>query len=282
MIENGIPVNSVELTEGSNNHKHTDKEKEVPHKEASDEEFLSRLTIGEKLTNSQRRRLKRIIKEFKNNFSDKLLPKFPPVTRHHIQLKEGVNPIRRKYKFVHPDHAKVIDEMVKDLLNRQIIKEEISPWSAPILCVPKPSGGIRVVIDMRGLNENTIGDAYIQPLVEETIASMKGAKYFTKMDLTEAFWQVKLDKESSLLTGFGVRGKSYVWKRMPMGIKNSAATFQRVIDEVLGELKHICIANYIDDCVIYSRTFEQHVEHIKLVLDKLKNAVGWLVTIENL
>jgi hypothetical protein len=106
------------------------------------------------------------------------------------------------------------------------------------------------------------------PLISEILFWLSGAKFFTKMDLTEGFWHICLAEESKEMTGFAIKGATYVWKRMPMGLKNSPATFQWLMDDLLKKVSDFCQL-YIDDVIIFSKTFKEHCEHLDLVMTKL-------------
>lgn len=114
-----------------------------------------------------------------------------------------------------------------------------------------------------------IPDSYPMPRIDDMLDNLHGARYFSKLDMTDGFWQVGLDEKSREWTGLATRSKFWRWKVLPQGIMNSASAFQRVMDRVLGELKWKCVMYYIDDLIIYSKTIEEH-EHIRLVLQKLK------------
>jgi hypothetical protein len=161
--------------------------------------------------------------------------------------------------------------MVKDLLKCDMIEAGNPEWRAPLMVVLKPDGSWRVVVDYRGLNELTIPDTYPMPLISEILFRLSGAKFFTKMDLTKGFWHIHLAEESKEMTSFAIKGATYVWKCMPMGLKNSPATFQWLMDDLLKEFSDFC-QPYIDDVIIFSKTFEEHCKHLELVMTKLREA----------
>jgi hypothetical protein len=101
---------------------------------------------------------------------------------------------------------------------------------------------------------------------------LHGSKYFSKLDMTDGFWQILLDEESKEYTGFATTSKFWQWKVLPMGAMNSPSAFQRAMDQVLGELKWKSVMCYVDDLIIFSRTIEEHIRHIEEVLKKLANA----------
>ena len=225
--------------------------------------------IGKKCNREQRRKIMNIVRKYRQGFGNKLnADTFENDTEHVISIWPGAKPSRRRMPFLHPKKQEILDNMVRDLHGRDMVERGESEWRAPLLVIPKPGGGWRTVVDYRGLNAQTIPESYPLPRIDEILGRLKGAKFFSKIDLTEGFWNIRLAKESRHLTGFAVKGGTYVWKRMPMGLKNSPATFQRVMEESLGEFQDFA-QPYIDDVIIFSKTFEEHLEHIEKVLRRL-------------
>ena len=230
---------------------------------------LGPIHINPDLSKTQQKRLERLVRKFTGIMRNKLAAdNYVNSTHHVIRVRPGAKPVRRRVPFFPPVKQKVIEETVRDLLQRDMIEPGECEWRAPLLVVPKKDGGWRTVIDYRGLNAETIPDSYPMPLINEVLCRLSNAKFFTKMDLTEGFWHIRMAKESKELTGFAVKGGSYVWKRMPMGLKNAPATFQRLMDEVLGEFSDFC-QPYIDDIIIFSEDFDSHLEHVSKVLHRL-------------
>ena len=141
------------------------------------------------------------------------------------------------------------------------------------MLVQKKDGGLRFCIDLRKLNEQTIKDAYSLPRIDETHDSLQGSQWFSFLNLKSGYWQVEMDEESKLLTAFtvGLLG-FYECKRMPFGLINAPATFQRLMETCLGDLNlHWCII-YLDDIVIFSKDPESHLERLEDVFWKLEEA----------
>eukprot|EP01127_Copromyxa_protea_P013624 TRINITY_DN368_c0_g1_i14.p2 TRINITY_DN368_c0_g1~~TRINITY_DN368_c0_g1_i14.p2 ORF type:complete len:594 (+),score=103.02 TRINITY_DN368_c0_g1_i14:3196-4977(+) len=237
-----------------------------------DEEIkdAGRIIYGKQLSKNKIRRLVEIVRKYERMFANKLGPNhYVSSVEHHIRLRPGSVPVRGRVPFLHPDQQKAVQETIKDLLARDMIEPGDCEWRAPLYLVPKKDGGWRTIVDYRGLNKCTIPDVYLMPLIDEILYRLANAKCFTKMDLTEGFWLIRIAKESQGLTGFAVKGGTYVWKRMPMGLKNSPATFQRFMDDILSEFSDFCQL-YIDDIIIFSKTFEEHLEHIDKILGRLQ------------
>ena len=188
---------------------------------------------------------------------------------HEIHLEPGSKPYKERIPFLPPDKQKLVDAKIKELLERGMIEKGCSPWRSKIILIrKKDSPELQTVMDFKPLNKMTIANAYPVPLINKILQRMSKAKNFSKMDLTEGFWQVWIHPNSKKYTSFATRSGSYVWKRMTMGLKNSPAMFQRLMHEVFNDYSlftHV----YVDDIIIFSKTMEEHLEHIRKVLLRL-------------
>ena len=143
------------------------------------------------------------------------------------------------------------------------IRKSHSPWSSPVVLVRKKTGELRFCIDLRTLNARTEKDAYSLPRIEDSLDSLNGAKIFLSLDLKSGYWQVELEEDSIPLTAFTVGPLGfYECVRMPFGLTNAPATFQRLMENCLGELHLRSCIIYLDDIIIYSKTPEEHVRRL--------------------
>ena len=141
-----------------------------------------------------------------------------------------------------------------------------SPWCNAVVLVRKKDGGLRFCIDFRRLNSRTKKDAYPLPQMQETMESMVGACFFSTMDLKSGFWQVKMAKDSQQYTTFTVGSMGvYEFLRLPYRLCNAPATFQRLMQNCLGELNLTYALIYLDDVVVFSRTEEEHLHRLRVV-----------------
>lgn len=131
-----------------------------------------------------------------------------------------------------------------------------------------------MVIDYRALNDKTIGDAYIYPLrnISEILDQLGGAKYFSILDLASRFHKIPMALSDLHKTAFSTSYGHYQFKRMPFGLKNAPATFQRLMNNVLSGLQGNEMSVYIDDIVIYAHSLEEHAIKFKLLMQRLRNA----------
>ncbi len=188
-------------------------------------------------------------------------------------IKTGDHPpvYSRQYSASDKDQQIKFQETQK-LLERGQIEESTSPWSSPIVLVKKKDKTMRFCIDYRRLNAVTIKDAFPLPRIDEIFDQLTDAKYYTKFDFKSGYFQVPLSKEDRQKTAFSTRDNHYQFTVLPQGITNGPATFQRVINHILGPARWKYALAYIDDVIIYSNTFEEHLSHLNDVCQILKDA----------
>lgn len=168
------------------------------------------------------------------------------------------------------EERKQVKEMINELLENNIIRESHGPYASPILLVKKKDGGNRMCIDFRALNRITKKDKYPLPLIDDQIDRLGGYKYFITLDLASGYYQVPINKDSIEKTGFVTPDGHYEFLRMPFGLTNAPSVFQRLMNFVLGDLRYQTALVYIDDIIIPANSFEQGVERLTVVLDKLR------------
>lgn len=178
---------------------------------------------------------------------------------------------KRPYRCTIED-KKEIEEQVARLLEENLIEESYSPFAAPVTLAFKKEENrkSRLCIDFRELNKIVIPQAQPFPLMEDLIARTRNCKYFTTLDINSAFWSIPLRIEDRKKTGFITQEGHYQWTCLPFGLKTAPAIFQRILSNILR--KHGTAGfsvNYIDDILIYSETFEQHIGHIRKVLNAI-------------
>ena len=158
------------------------------------------------------------------------------------------------------------------MLKDHIITPSNSPWASPVVLAPKKDGSLRFCIDYRKLNAVTVRNAYPIPRVDDTLDALGEAKFISTIDLRSGYWQVEMDPDSQAMTAFISHKGLYEFNVMPYGLMNAPATFQRLMDIVLAGLKWQCCLVYIDDVIIYSHTFDQHIKDLTAVFEALRNA----------
>ncbi|CAF3398661.1 unnamed protein product [Rotaria sp. Silwood2] len=190
-----------------------------------------------------------------------------------IAIKTGDHPpiYSKQYPASYKDQEIKFQETQK-LLERGQIEESTSPWSSPIVLVKKKDKTMRFCIDYRRLNAITIKDAFPLPRIDEIFDQLSDATYYTKFDFKSGYFQVPLSKEDRPKTAFSTRDNHYQFTVLPQGITNGPATFQRVINHILGPTRWKYALAYIDDVIIYSNTFQEHLSHLNEICHILKEA----------
>lgn len=187
---------------------------------------------------------------------------------HRIYLKDSV-PVRQK-PYRTPFHLRAeLDKQINELLDAGIIEESDSPYSAPVLFVKKSDGSFRLVTDFRRLNEKTIEDNFPLPNMVELIDNLSGAEFFSTLDLTSGYFQMHIHPDDIHKCAFSTHQGHFQWNRMAFGLRNAPSSFQRLMQVVLSNLQPLQIATYLDDIVVASRTFDEHLDKLRLVFDRL-------------
>lgn len=215
------------------------------------------------LNSEERESVERLIREHPDRFHlpyDNL--EATTATEHYIPTIDKIPIHTKQYRFP-PVHKEEISRQVNDLLNDQLIENSTSPYNSPLWIVPKKPDSLgnkrwRLVIDYRALNQKTIGDAYPLPNITDILDQLGSAKYFSVLDLASGFHQIPVAKEDAPKTAFSTSHGHYQFLRMPFGLKNAPATFQRLMDTVLSGLQGNELFVYMDDIVIYAKSLREH------------------------
>ena len=198
---------------------------------------------------------------------------YRPIDRNQsvIRLLEGAQPPRQRSRRLSPGESKLCDEYVRELLAKGFITPSTSPYGAPVLFIPKASGGHRVVCDWRALNAITIKNRYPLPRIDETLDKLGGAKLFSSLDLNSGYYQIRISEEDAHKTAFTTPFGLFEYKVLGQGLANAPATFQAVMNRILAPLLNKCAVVYLDDILVYSDTPEQHLADLRAVLDILRD-----------
>ena len=216
---------------------------------------------------SQQEELKQLIHEYEH-----LFPDIPTRTDkiYHDVIVEDSKPVKQHPNRMNPLKQKYLQDEVKYLQKNDFIEPSQSNYSSPCILVPKSNGTYRMCTDYRKVNSVTKTDSFPIPRIDDCIDKVGNSKYVTKFDLLKGFWQVPLTDRAKEVSAFATPNGLYQYKVMPFGMKNSPATFQRLVNNVICGLDG-CDA-YIDDVIIYSDSWSDHLQRIRQFFDRLSKA----------
>lgn len=200
-----------------------------------------------------------------------VLPSFKN-TDHAIVLKPDTTPPVGPIYPLSRRELSILEEYLRENMAKGRIRASQSPAASPVLFVPKKDGTLRLCVDYRGLNKITVKNRYPLPLISEILDRASGANYFSKLDVKDAYYRIRIKEGDEWKTAFRTRYGLFEYLVMPFGLTNAPATFQNYIHQALGGLlDEFCVA-YLDDILIFSPDRETHTKHIRQVLERLRNA----------
>nr|XP_054761448.1 uncharacterized protein LOC129267850 [Lytechinus pictus] len=208
-----------------------------------------------------------LLREYENVCKDK--PGRTPLTVHDVDVGDA-RPIKQKPYRLNPSKLEMVNKEIQFMLDNDIIEPSQSSWSSPIVMVPKPDGSQRFCIDYRKVNAVTKTDSYPISRLEDCIDRVGNSAYITKIDLLKGYWQVPLTDRAKEISAFVTPEGLFQCKVMPFGMKNAPATFQRLTNQVIAGLDN-CVV-YIDDILVYSDTWNDHLDHLRALFDRLDKA----------
>ena len=234
----------------------------VPHESVND------IRMDSLLTEEQKQQLNDLCKEFDDVLTD--VPGRTSVIEHKVVLNSETPVYKRPYTMPYAVREKVEQE-VKNMLNAGIVEKSKSAYGAPIVVVQKKDASMRLCIDYRGLNEITVFDPQPMPKLDDIFNKLGKAKFMSKIDCTKGFWQIPLEESAKEKSGFVTPFGHFQFNVMPFGMVNSGATFVRLMKIILEGLEDFSDA-FIDDVIIFSDSFHEHLDHLKQVLLSFRKA----------
>ncbi len=193
------------------------------------------------------------------------------IVTHKINTDNAI-PIQKRAYRTSPKMQEVIQSHVDDMVAKGIVEASHSPWAAPIVMVRKKDGTWRFCVDYRGLNSVTIKDAHPLPRTDDTLDALRGSSIFSTMDLSSGYWQVHLHEADKPKTAFTTGRALYQFPVMPMDLFNAPPTFQHLMQLVLRGLSWKTCLVYLDDIIVYSKSFSEHIQHLREVFQHLRAA----------
>lgn len=189
--------------------------------------------------------------------------------KHHITLSDET-PFKHRPRPIHPQDVEAVRTHLQQLRFADDFCIKESPFSSPIVVVRKKIGDVRLCIDYRKLNTQTVKDSYALPNLEESFSALTGSRWFSVLDLKSGFYQIEMEEADKHKTAFVCPLGFFEFNRMPQGITNAPSTFQRLMERCMGELNLKQALVFLDDLIIFSSTLEEHGERLMRVLNQLK------------
>ena len=228
--------------------------------------------LPENLSPLQQQQLTELFKEYTDVFSqgDDDLGN-TPLLEHGIETHGP--PLRQPYRRQNPAVRREEMTQVQQMLSSSVIRPSNSPWASPVVMVRKKDGSLRFCVDFRQLNAATVKDAHPLPRIDDLLDALHGAKWFSTLDLKSGYWQVPIAEQDKEKTAFRTSsGQLYEFNQVPFGLCNAPATFSRLMDRVLAGLHWETCLFYLDDIIVFSSTWEEHLARLREVFERLRHA----------
>lgn len=189
--------------------------------------------------------------------------------KHQIKLSDET-PFKHRARPIHPNDLEAVRKHLLELQQAGVIRESTSPFSSPIVVVRKKNGDVRLCVDYRKLNLQTVKDAYALPNLEETFSTLTGSQWFSVLDLKSGYYQIEVEEADKPKTAFVCPIGFWEFNRMPQGITNAPSTFQRLMEKCMGDMNLKEVLVFLDDIIVFSKTLEEHETRLIKVLNRLK------------
>ena len=225
-------------------------------------------TVGAQLTEQQRGELTELLQRYRRTLTK--TPGCTNITEHSIKTGDSAAIQLPPYRLPHA-YRELVQQELAEMRRQGIIEPAISDWAAPIVIVKKKDGTIRLCVDYRRMNAFSRVDSYPMPRIDELIEILGRAVYITTLDLTKGYWQVPVAKRDQPKTAFTTQFGLFQFRKMPFGLQGAPATFQRMMDRVLEGLREYTSA-YLDDLIVFSGTWRDHLRHLEAVFTRLGEA----------
>ena len=226
------------------------------------------------LTEQQRSQVVPVFDKYQELFTSDISElKQTHLVEHNIELIPEAKPVKRTLYSMTPEQRQFLQKELNNMLNKGLIRESSSPWGCSPWIVPKKGPKKwRFCVDYRPLNKVTKTDSNPLPRIDQILESFVGAKWFSNLDLFSGYWQIAMSEKDKEKTAFVTMYGTYEYNVMPFGLCNAPSTFQRLMNKILWKYIGHFAWVYLDDIVIYSRTFEEHLQHLELIFTCLKEA----------
>lgn len=212
----------------------------------------------------------KLLHEFEDIFGE---PQGLPPRRncdHRIPLMPGAQPVNNRPYRHKPKHKSEIEQQIQELLEAGVIQKSSSPFASPVILVKKKDGTWRLCTDYRQLNAMTVVAKFPIPVIEELLDELHRAVWFSKLDLRAGYHQIRLAEGEEYKTAFQTHSGHYEFKVMSYGLAGGPATFNGAMTDTLKLVNRVCVLVFFDDILVFSKTFEAHITHLKQVFQLLR------------
>ena len=235
--------------------------------DCTNNEILTNLPVYfQHLTHEQSSSLQEMLQEHKGVCGD--VPQLCDLAKHDIELLPNTRPIKQQFYRVSAEKQKVMKQEVSYLIENGLATLSSSPWASPCILVPKPNGKVRLCTDYRKVNNVTVKDSYPLPRIDDILDAIGNARYLTQIDMLRGYYQIELTERAKLISAFITPFGLFQYERLPFGLSNAPATFQRIVNHAIQDLPGTFA--YIDDIVVVSDTWDEHVLRLQSLLTRLK------------
>ena len=232
---------------------------EVRHKERIED-----IQYGQNLTKEQKEELQRLASEFPERFTPD--PGTTDTIQHEVNLTSDRPVYSKPYRL--PYHTREeLKKDIKEMLDLGVVRESKSPYASPVVIVKKPDGSNRVCVDYRKLNKLTVFDPEPMPTAEELYHKLSEDRFYSKIDLSKGYWQVKVADKDVHKTAFVTPDGHYEFLKMPFGMVNSGATLKRGLKRILADMPNVVF--YWDDILVHTKTWEDHLKTLRQLFQRL-------------
>ena len=228
--------------------------------------------ILDSLSLEQQRDLRRLIDEYQDVFSKEGNPISSTFLMEH-EIHTTGPPIRLPFRRQNLVVRDIKQQQVKEMFRDEVIRPSTSPWASPVVMVKKKDGSMRFCVDFRKMNDATIKDGHPLPRIDDTLESLHGSQCFTTLDLKSGYWQVPIKEEDKEKTAFRTSsGQLYEFNQLLFWLCNAPETFSRLMDRTLAGLAWNIYLYYLDDIIVFSATWAEHLERLRAVFERLRRA----------
>ena len=281
--DQSAPIVASYANQGTASNKSQGTNQELQRQEKEQEQEIS-IALVRSLSEEEEQECNQVAKEFQNVYAEKILSRFkdvfpdqlpielPPIrdVDHKIELVNDARPFSRPPTRMSTQELEELKKQLNELTVQGFIRPSVSPWGTAVLFVKKKDGTMRMCIDYRQLNGMTIKNKYPLPRVEDLLDQLQGAKVFSKIDLRSGYHQIRIMEQDIPKTAFRTRYGHHEFTVLPFGLTNAPATFMCLMNKIFHSYLDQFVIVFLDDILVYSKSIEEHHEHLTTVLKILR------------